>query len=75
MTRHLRILLSGIALALAASPAFAQTISVVDMVPGSASGETNDDSEPNLAVNPANPLQLVATQIQITVAQAELLRR
>lgn len=34
---------------------------VVNMIPRSLSGETNQDSEPSLAVNPANPLQAAAT--------------
>ena len=37
------------------------SVTVVNMIPLSMSGETNQDSEPNLAVNPANPRQLVAT--------------
>jgi hypothetical protein len=36
-------------------------ITVVNMIPKSLSGEANQDSEPNLAVNPNNPLQIVAT--------------
>ena len=36
-------------------------IKVVNMIPSSLSGETNLDSEPNLSVNPANPLQMAAT--------------
>jgi hypothetical protein len=36
-------------------------ITVVNIVPQSLSGETNQDSEPNLAVNPANPRQIVAS--------------
>ncbi len=36
-------------------------ILVVNMIPKSLSGETNQDSEPNIAVNPANPLQIVGT--------------
>jgi hypothetical protein len=36
-------------------------ITVVDMIPKSVSGETNQDSEPNLAVNPANPLQIAGS--------------
>jgi hypothetical protein len=38
-------------------PAF----TVVNIVPRSLSGETNQDAEPNLAVNPTNPQQIVAT--------------
>jgi hypothetical protein len=36
-------------------------ITVVNMIPLSLSGETNQDSEPNLAVNPANPLQIAGS--------------
>ena len=36
-------------------------VSVVNIVPKSLSGETNADSEPNLAVNPANPSQMAAS--------------
>jgi hypothetical protein len=36
-------------------------VTVVNMIPQSLSGETNQDSEPNLAVNPNNPLQIAAT--------------
>jgi len=36
-------------------------ITVINIVPQSLSGETNQDSEPNLAVNPANPKQIVAS--------------
>src|SRR5436305_8426912 len=36
-------------------------VTVVNMIPKSLSGETNQDSEPNLAVNPVNPLQIVGT--------------
>jgi len=31
------------------------------MIPQSLSGETNQDSEPNIAVNPANPLQIAGS--------------
>jgi hypothetical protein len=41
--------------------AVAQNVTVVNMVPMSASNETNQDSEPNLAVNPANILQMAAS--------------
>jgi hypothetical protein len=37
------------------------TITVVNMIPKSSSGETNQDSEPSLAVNPANPLEIAGT--------------
>src|ERR1700736_4426047 len=36
-------------------------IKVVNMIPKPLSGEANQDSEPNLAVNPINPRQIVAT--------------
>src|SRR5215472_5283882 len=36
-------------------------IKVVNMIPLSLSSETNQDSEPNLSVNPANSLQIAAT--------------
>ncbi|HKE30633.1 MAG TPA: hypothetical protein VKD65_02835, partial [Candidatus Angelobacter sp.] len=34
---------------------------IVNMIPLSLSGETHQDSEPNIAVNPANPLQIVGS--------------
>lgn len=36
-------------------------ISVVNMIPYSLSGETNQDSEPNIAVDPANPSLIAAS--------------
>jgi len=36
-------------------------VKVVNMVPHSLSGEDNMDSEPSIAVNPANPLQIAAS--------------
>ncbi len=39
----------------------ADLIKVVNMIPKLSSGETNQDSEPNLAVNPANPMEMAAT--------------
>lgn len=36
-------------------------IKIVNIIPQSLSGETNQDSEPNIAVNPANPLQIAAS--------------
>ncbi len=34
---------------------------IVDAVPNDHSNETNNDSEPNIAVNPANPNQMAIT--------------
>lgn len=45
---------------LCASPGLSQ-IQVVNMIPAALSGETNQDSEPNLAVNLANPLQIAGS--------------
>jgi len=39
----------------------ADLIKVVNMIPNLSSGETNQDSEPNLTVNPANHLEMVGT--------------
>jgi len=36
-------------------------IAIVNIIPNSLSGETNQDSEPNLAVSPANPLLIAAS--------------
>jgi hypothetical protein len=36
-------------------------VSVVNVIPVTQSGETNFDSEPNVTVDPANPLQIVLT--------------
>jgi hypothetical protein len=36
-------------------------ITVVNMIPNSLSGESEQDSEPNIAVNPANPQQIAAS--------------
>lgn len=41
--------------------AAAPKVLLVNIIPRSLSGETNQDSEPTIAVNPANPLQIVAT--------------
>ncbi|MCW3100595.1 MAG: BNR/Asp-box repeat protein [Chthonomonadaceae bacterium] len=37
------------------------TVHVVNMIPAAMSGETNQDSEPNIAVNPQQPTDIVAT--------------
>ena len=38
-----------------------RSIKVVNIIPQILSGETNQDSEPNIAVNPNNPLQIAAS--------------
>lgn len=38
----------------------ANSISIVDMIPAADSGESQQNSEPSIAVNPSNPLQMVA---------------
>jgi hypothetical protein len=39
------------------------TILLVNLIPRSLSGENNQDSEPSLAVNPANPMQMAGSAI------------
>jgi hypothetical protein len=36
-------------------------VAVINMIPNTLSGETQRDSEPNVSVNPANPLQIAAS--------------
>ena len=43
-------------------------VTVVNMIPQSLSNETFQDSEPNLAVNPANPLQIAGTAFTVDPA-------
>jgi hypothetical protein len=38
-----------------------QQVTIVNMIPKSLSDETNGDAEPNLAVNPSNPLQIAGS--------------
>src|SRR5581483_2674834 len=45
----------------ATSTTTAQKVTVINMIPRSSSNETNQDSEPNLAVNPANPSQMAGS--------------
>jgi hypothetical protein len=54
------VLLSGFLLAGGQSPANL-AIKVVDLIPASLSGETNQDSEPFLAIQTANPQVMVAS--------------
>src|SRR4030095_8367572 len=46
----------------------AQSVQVVDMIPNSMSNEINRDSEPYIAVNPANPNLIAATAFMPTPA-------
>lgn len=41
--------------------AAAAAVLLINIIPRSLSGETNQDSEPTIAVNPVNPLQIVAS--------------
>jgi hypothetical protein len=54
------VMMSGFLLARAQSPAN-PAIRVVDLIPASLSGETNQDSEPFLAIQGANPQVMVAS--------------
>ena len=44
-----------------ATSARAQTVRVVNMIPATLANETNQDSEPDLTVDPNNRLTIVAT--------------
>lgn len=65
MTPRLSMALVGLACAAAhtirVSSARAQTVEVVNLIPVTLSGETNQDSEPDIAVDPNDPDQIVAT--------------
>jgi hypothetical protein len=54
------ILLTGIDRAQGALPP-ARSVTVVDIIPESLSGETNMNCEPNLTVDPVDPLQIAAS--------------
>lgn len=54
-------ILCCLSLALGVSTAAPGQVQVVNMVPTSNSGETQRDSEPNIAVDPANPLSITAS--------------
>ena len=54
------VMISGFLLARGQSPA-APSIKVVDLIPASLSGEANQDSEPFLAIQTANPQVMVAS--------------
>ena len=48
-------------LVVASTAALEAQVSLVNMTPQLRSGETNQDAEPTIAINPSNPLQLVGT--------------
>jgi hypothetical protein len=54
------VLLALAALVIATTQAPAQ-VRVVNMIPNAQSNESNQDSEPNITVNPANPLQMAGS--------------
>jgi len=59
--RSLRCLALLALAAVPALPAVAQQVTVVDMIPNSLSTEFNNDSEPNLAIDPATPSNMAAS--------------
>ena len=62
LCRRVRAAGSALVLAvLAHGTAQAQDVTVVNMVPNTMSGETAQDSEPNLAVNPNQPAQIAGS--------------
>jgi hypothetical protein len=48
------------------------TVSVVNMIPFVQSGEAHQDSEPNIAVNPANPAEIVGSAFTLDPNNAPL---
>lgn len=67
--RPLLLLALLVAALLAASRAGAQ-VTVVNMIPNAQSSETRQDSEPNLAVNPANPQQIAGSAFTVNYTGA-----
>ena len=59
--RRSRLLAALLLIAGLAAPAHGAQITVVNMIPNTQSNETNQDSEPNLAVDPANPTRIVGS--------------
>jgi hypothetical protein len=61
MRSHLAIMLGALAVAIGTAPPAAAQVTVVNMIPKDQSGESHNDSEPSLAVNPANPQHMAGT--------------
>lgn len=59
--KNKKLILLLIIIALTALPISGQQVQIVNMIPNAQSNETSADREPNLAINPANPLQMVGT--------------
>ena len=62
--RRMEPVLRGVvclAMLLASASIVRAQVTLVNMTPQSRSGETNQNSEPHIAVNPSNPQQLVST--------------
>ncbi|MEM7309680.1 MAG: sialidase family protein [Planctomycetota bacterium] len=59
--RSLNPSLLAVFLVAGAGPLAAQTVRVVNMVPGAQSNETNQDSEPDITVDPNDPNNVVAS--------------
>src|SRR6202035_4485254 len=62
----------AVPLALAAAAPLAAQVQVVDMIPFMQSDETNGDAEPNLAVDPANPLRQAASAFMFAAPMSNL---
>ena len=57
---RVRWLVGGLVVVVSLVCAYAvESLTIVDVIPNSLSGETDDNSEPNIGVNPVNPRQAV----------------
>ena len=61
MRRRSSVLVALLLIVGLAARAHGAQITVVNMIPNAQSGETNQDSESNLAVDPANPARIVGS--------------
>lgn len=67
-TSTLTNLVRALTLLLMVTPVTTAQVTVRNMIPRSWSAETNQDCEPNLAVNPANPLQIAGSAFTFDTA-------